>query len=298
MSYLESLRVFVRVVELGSITAGGRDMRLSPAASSARIRDLEERFGARLLNRTTRTLTTTEIGQVLYDNARRVLSALDEAEAAVASASGTPQGIVRIVAPLVAGRRLIAPLVPRFCAENPEVQVRLRLSDRAVNIVEEGIDLAFYLGQPEDSALIRRKIDDCPRVLVASPAYLAGHGRPDRPEDLKQHNCLLLRFPRSPEYYWVLEGTEGSIKMMVAGRFDTDDGSVLTEWALAGAGIANRPRYEVAGEIAAGRLVELLPQTPPAPAEFGVLIPHRDFQDPKVRLFIEFAARALKGAVA
>lgn len=298
MSYLESLRVFVRVVELGSITAGGRDMRLSPAASSARIRDLEERFGARLLNRTTRTLTTTEIGQVLYDNARRVLAALDEAEAAVASASGTPQGIVRVVAPLVAGRRLVAPLVPRFCAENPEVEVRLRLSDRAVNMVEEGIDLAFYLGHPEDSALIRRKIEDCRRVLVASPGYLAEHGTPARPEDLKNHNCLLLRFPRSPEYYWVLGGAEGPVKMMVSGRYDTDDGSVLADWARAGAGIANRPRYEVAADIAAGRLVELLPDTPPVPAEFGILTPHRGFQDPKVRLFIDFAARALKGAAA
>lgn len=298
MSYLESLRVFVRVVELGSITAGGRDMRLSPAASSARIRDLEERFGARLLNRTTRTLTMTEIGHVLYDNARRVLAALDEAEAAVAHASGTPQGIVRVMAPLVAGRRLIAPLVPGFVARNPEVEVRLRLTDRAINIVEEGIDLAFYLGQPEDSALIRRKIDDCPRVLVAAPAYLAAHGTPARPDDLKRHNCLLLRFPRSPEYYWVLEGPEGPVKMMVAGRFDTDDGAVLTDWALAGAGIANRPRYEVAGDLAAGRLVELLPETPPAPAEFGILTPHRGFQDPKVRLFTEFAARSLKGAVA
>ncbi|KGJ20436.1 LysR family transcriptional regulator [Paracoccus sanguinis] len=298
MSYLESLRVFVRVVELGSITAGGRDMRLSPAASSARIRDLEERFGVRLLNRTTRTLTPTEIGRVLYDNARRVLATLDEAEAAVATASGTPQGIVRVVAPLVAGRRLVAPLVPRFVAENPEVQVRLRLSDRAVNMVEEGIDVAFYLGHPEESALIRRKIGPCPRVLVAAPAYLAARGTPTAPEDLKAHTCLLLRFPRSPEYYWVLDTPAGPVKLMVAGGFDTDDGSVLTDWALAGAGIANRPRYEVADDLAAGRLVELLPETPPLPVEFGVLTPHREFLDPKVRLFVDFAVKALKGAVA
>ncbi|QJD17684.1 LysR family transcriptional regulator [Paracoccus sanguinis] len=298
MSYLESLRVFVRVVELGSITAGGRDMRLSPAASSARIRDLEERFGVRLLNRTTRTLTPTEIGRVLYDNARRVLATLDEAEAAVATASGTPQGIVRVVAPLVVGRRLVAPLVPRFVAENPEVQVRLRLSDRAVNMVEEGIDVAFYLGHPEESALIRRKIGPCPRVLVAAPAYLAARGTPTAPEDLKAHTCLLLRFPRSPEYYWVLDTPAGPVKLMVAGGFDTDDGSVLTDWALAGAGITNRPRYEVADDLAAGRLVELLPETPPLPVEFGVLTPHREFLDPKVRLFVDFAVKALKGAVA
>lgn len=297
MSYLESLRVFVRVVELGSITAGGRDMRLSPAAASTRIRDLETRFGARLLNRTTRTLTPTEIGQVLYDNARKVLAALDEAEAAVASHSGTPLGALRVSAPLGAGRRLIAPLVPRFVAENPEVQVRLWLSDRPVNIVEDAIDLAFYLGQPEASTLIRRKIADCPRVLVAAPAYLAQHGTPAVPDDLKRHNCLLLRFPRSPEYYWVLRTPEGPKKLAVAGGFDADDGEVLLDWALAGAGIANRPRYEVADALADGRLVELLPDTPPVAAEFGVLTPHRDLQDPKLRLFMDFTARALKGAL-
>ncbi|MBB1499209.1 LysR family transcriptional regulator [Paracoccus sp. MC1862] len=297
MSYLESLRVFVRVVELGSITAGGRDMRLSPAAASTRIRDLEAKFGARLLNRTTRTLTPTEIGQVLYENARRVLAALDETEAAVASLSGTPQGALRVAAPLGAGRRLVAPLVPRFVAENPEVQVRLRLSDRTVNIVEDGIDLAFFLGQPEDSTLIRRKIADCPRVLVAAPSYLEQHGTPEAPDDLKRHNCLLLRFPRSPEYFWMLQTPEGPRKLAVAGAFDSDDGEVLLNWALGGAGIANRPRYEVADAMADGRLVEVLPGSPPVTAEFGVLTPHRELQDPKVRRFIDFAARELKGAL-
>ncbi len=178
MPYLDSLRVFVRVVELGSITAGGRDLRVSPAGASNRIKELEARFGARLLNRTTRKLTTTEIGQVLYENARRVIAALEETESVVASYSGTPHGVVRLVAPLGLGRRLVAPLVPRFCADNPEVEVRLRLSDRSVNIVEDGIDLAFFLGEPQDSTLIWRKIADCPRVLVAAPEL---SGRPRHP---------------------------------------------------------------------------------------------------------------------
>ena len=297
ISYLDSLRLFVRVVELGSITAGGRDVRIAPAAASNRIRDLERRFGVRLLNRTTRTLTTTEVGQVLYDNARRVIAALEDTEAVVASYSGTPHGTLRVVAPLGVGRRLVAPLVPAFCTANPEVDVRLRLSDRSVNIVEDGIDVAFFLGQPEDSTLAWRKIDDCPRVLVATPSYLADHGTPRAPRDLLAHNCLLLRFPRSPEYFWMLETPEGRQKLAVTGRFDADDGDVLTQWALAGAGIANRPRYEVAADIAAGRLVELLPDTPPAAAQFGCLMPHRQLQDPKVRLFVDYATRQLKGAI-
>lgn len=294
MSYLESLRVFVRVVELGSITAGGRDLRLSPAVASNRIKDLENRFGVRLLNRTTRKLTPTEIGRGFYDHARRVIDTLDEAEAMVSSFSGKPQGVIRLTAPLGLGRRLIAPLIPPFCAQNPGIDIRLRLSDRNVNIVEDAIDLAFFLGEPADSALKWRKIADCPRLLVASPEYLERCGMPASPEDLTRHNCLLLRYPRSPEYFWVLQTENGPLKLSVTGRFDTDDGDVLTAWALAGQGIANRPLYEVADDLRAGRLVRVLPDTPPQTAQFGCLTPHRRLQDPKVRIFADFAVRELK----
>ncbi|CAM3295174.1 LysR family transcriptional regulator [Paracoccus nototheniae] len=294
MSYLESLRVFVRVVELGSITAGGRDLRLSPAVASNRIKDLENRYGVRLLNRTTRKLTPTEIGRAFYDHARRVIETLDEAEALVSGFSGRPQGVIRLTAPLGLGRRLIAPLIPAFCAANPGVDIRLRLSDRSVNIVEDAIDLAFFLGEPEDSALKWRRIAPCPRVLVAAPAYLEAAGTPAHPDDLASHNCLLLRYPRSPEYYWTLQTPEGPRKMMVQGRFDTDDGDVLTHWALEGHGIANRPAYEVSADIEAGRLVRVLPDHPPLPSQFGCLTPHRRLQDPKVRLFADYAMRELK----
>ncbi|MDB6179895.1 LysR family transcriptional regulator [Paracoccus fistulariae] len=294
MSYLESLRVFVRVVELGSITSGGRDLRLSPAVASNRIKDLENRFGVRLLNRTTRKLTPTEIGRAFYDHARRVIDTLEEAEAMVSTFSSRPQGVIRLTAPLGLGRRLIAPLIPGFCAENPGVEFRLRLSDRNVNIVEDAIDLAFFLGEPADSALKWRKIAEAPRVLVASPDYLRAHGTPRTPEDLTGHNCLLLRYPRSPEFYWSLQTEDGPRKMMVTGKFDTDDGDVLTGWALSGEGIANRPRYEVAPDLKSGRLVEILPDTPPVPAQFGCLTPHRRLQDPKVRMFADYAVRELK----
>ncbi|WP_265500360.1 LysR family transcriptional regulator [Paracoccus beibuensis] len=294
MSYLESLRVFVRVVELGSITAGGRDLRLSPAVASNRIKDLENRFGVRLLNRTTRKLTTTEIGRAFYDHARRVIETLDEAEALVSSFSGKPQGVIRLTAPLGLGRRLIAPLIPAFCADNPGVEIRLRLSDRSVNIVEDAIDLAFFLGEPADSTLKWRKIADCPRVLVASPGYLKAAGTPRTPDDLADHNCLLLRYPRSPEYYWTLRTTEGPRKMTVSGRYDTDDGDVLTGWALEGHGIANRPLYEVAQDLAEGRLERVLPDVPPLPAQFGCLTPHRRLQDPKVKMFSDYAVRELR----
>ncbi len=285
----------MRVVELGSITAGGRDLRMSPAVASNRIKDLETRYGVRLLNRTTRKLVPTEVGRAFYDNARRVIETLDEAEAVVSGFSGMPHGALRVTAPLGLGRRLIAPLVPRFCDEYPGIELRLRLSDRNVDIIADGIDLAFFLGEPQDSALKWRRIAECRRALVATPAYLERHGRPERPEDLTAHNCLLLRYPRSPEYYWMLQTPEGPQKLLVAGKFDADDGDVLTDWALEGRGIVNRPHYEVDAHLKSGRLVEVLPACPPLPSQFGVLTPHRRLQDPKVRLFADFVARETKG---
>ncbi|MCV2446304.1 LysR family transcriptional regulator [Paracoccus sp. DMF] len=298
MPYLESLRVFVRVVELGSITAGGRDLRMSPAVASNRIKDLETRYGVRLLNRTTRKLVPTEVGRAFYDNARRVIETLDEAEAVVSGFSGNPHGALRVTAPLGLGRRLIAPLVPKFCDEYPGVELRLRLSDRNVDIIADGIDLAFFLGEPQDSALKWRRIAECRRALVATRAYLEAHGTPEQPDDLTQHNCLLLRYPRSPEYYWVLQTPEGPQKLLVNGKFDADDGDVLSAWAHEGRGIVNRPRYEVAAQLASGELVEVLPQFPPIPSQFGVLTPHRRLQDPKVRLFADFIARETRGVFA
>jgi DNA-binding transcriptional LysR family regulator len=288
--YLESIRVFVRVVELGSITAGGRDLRLTPAVASNRIKELERRLGVRLLNRSTRKLTPTEVGQVFFDHARAVVDSLDGAEAVVAGFAGRPRGAIRVTAPLGIGRRVVAPLVPEFAEAYPEVEIRLRLSDRKVDILQDGLDVAFFVGEPQDSTLKLRKIADCARVLCASPAYLARRGVPQKPQDLIEqgHNCLLLRYPRSPEYFWVLETPEGPQKLAVSGRFDADDGDVLTAWALDGHGIVNKPRFDVLDHLEHGRLVEVLPATPPQPSSFGCLYPHRRLQDPKVRLFTDF----------
>lgn len=298
MPYLESLRVFVRVVELGSITSGGRDLRLTPAVASNRIKELETRLGVRLFNRTTRNLSPTEVGQVFYDHARKVIETLDEAEAVVAGFSDTPRGTIRVTAPLGVGRRIIAPLIPAFSEQHPQVDVRLRLSDRKVDMFEDGLDVAFVLGELKDSNLTLRKIAECARVLVAAPEYLARFGTPQTPEDLlKHHNCLLLRFPRSPEYFWTLQTASGSQKIEAKGRFDADDGDVLTQWALEGAGIANKPRFDVADKLKSGELVEVLPDTPPLPAAFGCLYPHRKLQDPKIRLFVDYMASASRSRI-
>lgn len=292
MAYLDNIAVFVRVVELGSLSAAGRDMRISPAVASNRVKELERHLGVRLLNRTTRQLMPTEHGNVFYEGAKKVLQAVAEAEGAVTSLSGQPRGTIRVTAPLGIGRRMIASGIPEFHDRYPDIEVRLRLSDHNVDIMKEGIDVAFRLGQLEDSSLRMRGVIDCERVLVASPRYLELRGEPKDPRELVEdrHDCLMLRFPGLREHYWTLATPEGPKKFEVRGPFDSDDGDVLTGWALADRGIANKPRFDVEPFLREGRLQIILPENPPTPVQLAAIYPHKNFQDPKVRLLLDFMA--------
>ncbi|MEC9247278.1 LysR family transcriptional regulator [Nitratireductor rhodophyticola] len=292
MAYLDNIAVFVRVVELGNLSSAGRDMRLSPAVASNRVKELEKHLGVRLFNRTTRQLTPTEQGRVFYEGARKVLEAVAEAEASVADLSGQPRGTIRVTAPLGIGKRLIASGIPEFRDRYPEIEVRLRLSDHEVDMMREGIDVAFKLGILENSSFRMRGIMDCERVLAAAPDYLQRRGEPKTPEALidERHDCLMLRFPGAREHFWVLQTPEGARKFEVGGPFDSDDGDVITDWALAGRGIVNKPRFEIEPFLRDGRLQVVLPETPPVPIKLAALYPHKKFQDPKVRLLVDFMA--------
>jgi DNA-binding transcriptional LysR family regulator len=292
VAYLDNIAVFVRVVELQNLSAAGRDMRISPAVASNRIKELEKYLGVRLFNRTTRQLTPTEHGRAFYEGARKVLDAVTEAEAAVSALSGKPRGTIRVTAPLGMGRRLIASGIPDFRDRYPDIEVRLRLSDHDVDIMKEGIDVAFKLGVMEDSSLKMRGVMECERVLVAAPAYLQRKGEPTTPEELvtRGHDCLMLRYPGVREHFWSLRTTEGWAKVDVRGPYDSDDGDVLTGWALAGHGIINKPRFEVEPFIRDGRLQVILSGNPPPPVQLAALYPHRNYQDQKVRLLLDFMA--------
>jgi DNA-binding transcriptional LysR family regulator len=290
MAYLDNIAVFVRVVELGNLSAAGRDMRISPAVASNRIKELEKHLGVRLLNRTTRQLTPTEQGRAFYDGAKKVLEAVADAEAAVSALSGQPRGTIRVTAPLGLGRRLIASGIPEFRDRYPDIEVRLRLSDHDVDIMREGIDVAFRLGVLEDSSLRMRGIMECERVLVAAPAYLEKHGEPQTPDDLLRHDCLMLRYPGAREHQWTVQTPTGPRKLDVRGPYDSDDGDVLTGWALAGHGIVLKPRFEVEPFLRDWRLRTILVDTPPLPVQLAAVYPHKKYQDPKVRLLLDFMA--------
>ena len=299
MSYVRNVGVFVRVYELGSMSAAARDLRLSPAVASSRISELERHLGVRLFNRTTRSLQPTEHGNIFYSGALGILDAIEAAEAAVADVANTPRGSLFVAAPLGLGRRLIAPHVPSFKDAFPQVDVRLRMSDWRIDIAAEGLDAAFVLGTLEDSSLRVRSIAECARVLCAAPDYVERHGMPRTGSDLVEggHACLQLRFPGATEFRWVLQTPSGPQKFEVSGPFESDDGDVLTGWALDARGIVNKPVFEVAEHLKAGALVPVAVETPPVPVQLACLYPHKRHQDPKVRLFIDFMVQRCKEAL-
>ena len=300
MSYVNNLRMFVRVYELGSMSAAARDQRTSPAVASARISELEKHLGVRLFNRTTRTLQATENGRLFYDGARKVLEAIEDAEALVTDATRTPRGVLFVAAPLGVGRRFIAPHVPAFKDEWPLIDVRLRLSDRSIDVTGEGLDVAFHMGHLEDSNLKVRAIADCPRLLCAAPAYIEHRGMPADGAALvrDRHDCLNLRFPGAREFQWTLVTPDGPQRFEIAGPFESDDGDVLTGWALDGRGIVLKPLFEVAEHIRSGALVPVATATPPLPVQLSALMPHRRLKDPKTRLFVDYIATRIKADMA
>ncbi len=299
MAYIKNIRMFVRVYELGSMSAAARDQRCSPAVASARIADLERHLGVRLFNRSTRSLTPTENGRLFYDGACAILDSVAEAEAAISQACDNPRGTLFIAAGLGIGRRLIAPLLPDFKALYPNISIRLRLSDRSIDVLTEGLDLMFHMGDLEDSSMKLRAIADIPRLLCAAPSYIERHGNPADGAALvrEQHACLVLRFPGTREFEWTLLTGDGPRRYPVTGPFESDDGDVLTEWALAGHGIVLKPYFEVSAHLAAGRLLPVASATPPLNTQLASLTPHRRMKDSKIGLFTDFMVPRIRAAL-
>jgi LysR family transcriptional activator of dmlA len=205
----------------------------------------------RLFNRTTRSLRATAHGELFYKGAIKILDTIREVEGGIAEITAQPKGTLFISAPLALGKKLVAPLIPAFKAEYPDINVRLRLSDRKVDIAQEGLDAAFVLGPLPDSDLRVRAIHEFERLLVASPGYVQTHGMPDSGDEImaSKHKCLLLRYPGATEFYWNLL-VDGEVRAYhPEGSLESDDGDVLTAWALADCGIASKTRYDVAQPI-------------------------------------------------
>jgi len=287
MSNLTDMEIFARVVGAGSMSGAGREMGLSPAVVSKRLKRLEERLGTRLLQRTTRQIALTEAGQGYYERVVAIIASLEEAEAFVARRSAVAKGLLKVSAPTSFGRMHVAPHLARFLDSHPDISLNLNLSDAFVDIVSEGYDLAIRIAALDDSSLVARRLAPNHRLLVASPAYLAAHGEPKTIQDLVRHNCLTA----SPQDSWRLEGPDGQVSVRVHGNIQTNSSEVVREACLAGLGIALRSTWDVGPDLQAGRLKVVVPSHRGNP-RVGVyaVYPSRRFLPQKVRVFIDFLA--------
>jgi len=285
------MAVFARVVATGSLSAAARELSLSPAMVSRRLAALEARLGVRLVNRTTRSLHLTDEGASYYESCARVLSEIEHANASVSAGRREPQGTLRVALPAAFGNQYVAPLVPQFATLYPAVQLALSLSDRSVNLVEDGFDLAVRIAALADSSLAARKLAPNRRVVCASPEYLRHHGAPTSPAELAQHNCLLASDFGGTWEYRDTGGKPGSVR--VSGRYVCDNWEVLREWALAGLGIALKSTWDVRRHLEDGSLVSLLPgYTFATDVAIYAVYPHRRHLPAKTRAFIEFLAES------
>ena len=291
---VHGMLVFSKVVQAGSLSAAARELVVSTAVVSRTLSALEARLGVRLVNRTTRSLHLTDEGASYYETSQRILAEIEEADAAVTARRVEPQGVLKVAIPASFGHQHIAPLIPRFAERFPKVELALSLSDRAINLVEEGFDLAVRIAELKDSSLAARKLAPNRRVVCASPAYLRLHGEPKTPQDLTRHNCLVASWEQGFAMTWEYKspaGKRGSIR--VTGRYACDNWEVLREWAVAGLGVALKSTWDVRRQLEDGSLVALLPGY-----DFGTdvgiyaVYPHRRHLPAKTRVFIDFLAES------
>lgn len=289
MYQINDMAIFVRVVERQGLTAAGQELRLTAAVVSSRIAKLEERLGVRLLNRTTRSVSMTEEGRVYYDYCQRILEEMQNAEQALEEMKRSPAGPLRISVSVAFGRNYIAPLVPEFLEQHEKIQLRLQVTDRVVDVVDEEVDIALRKGILPASTLIMRRLVPDLRIVCAAPEYFEKYGVPQTPKDLKNHNCLLLRFPGSLRFTWRFEDSAGEhSNLRLVGSMEADSSDVLIDWALAGKGLIMKSIWDIAPYLESGQLQGVLADYWPRNLEISALMPPRRPQPPQTRAFLDF----------
>jgi DNA-binding transcriptional LysR family regulator len=295
MDRLTSMAVFKRTVEVGSLAGAARHFGISPEMAGNHVRALEAHLGVRLLNRSTRRLHLTEAGGAYYARCSKILADIEDTEAEASAFHDVPRGLLRIAVPVTFGVQRIAPAVSEFMTRYPDVTFDLAASDHFVNLIEEGFDLAIRIGELRDSNLIARRLTSAWLVASASPAYLQRAGHPQTPADLSSHACLIYAETLAPDT-WQFQGPDGRNETVhVRGPLVATNAAFVREIALAGHGVILAPSFSLEADIAAGRLVPLLPGWR-STRELLVhaIYPHRSFLPAKVRSFVDFLARWLE----
>ncbi len=285
---ITDLEIFARVAAAGNMSAAGREMGLSPAVVSKRLSHMEDRLGARLFQRTTRQLKLTETGEGFYNRVVRILREIEEAEAYVSQVSETVGGTLRITAPIGFSRKHIAPYLPGFMRQYPDLSVEISLRDEIVDIVGESFDVAIRIAELDDSSLVARKLAPCRRVICAAPDYLERHGEPETLAGLAGHHCLSLGYQQS----WRLTGPNGNATVKVAPKLRSSSEDVLHEAQLSGMGIALRSTWAISDDLKTGRLRVVLPDyRETSGVAIYAVYPCRQFVPAKLKLFIDFLAQ-------
>jgi len=285
---LAAYRVFAQVVELGSFSRAAEHLNLSATAASRHVADLETHLQTRLLNRTTRRISLTESGRAFYERCVQLLADLDEAEQEASRAAVVPRGTLKLSAAVNFGVRHLAPAIAEFLAAHREVRFDVSLSDRIVDLVEEGFDLGIRVGGSGSEHIVARKLGETRLVPCAAPAYLAAHGAPQSPDDLERHNCFTYEYV-TPKNLWRFRDPAGGERAVrVRGSLHSNNGDLLAEAAARGAGIVFEPAFIVGPDVRGGRLVPLLQDYVPAPVPIYAVYPSRKHLSAKIRLFIDF----------
>lgn len=289
MDRVGDLTLFLRVLDLGSITAAAHSLDLSVAVASQRLKRLERELGVRLLHRTTRRLHPTPEGVALAERGRALVEDLESLGAGLREAATEIAGTLRVTLSASFGRQHVSPLLPAFLARHPKLRLSVHLSDQVVDLVSEGFDLAIRIGAMEDSQLVARRIAANRRVLCASPDYLRRRGQPRVPQDLQDHDCLLLFGSSGRQDVWRLHDAQGKeMPVRVHGRFESNLGELLRDASVAGEGIAIHSLWHIADDLRAGRLQVVLPDFPLATTAISAVMPQRRQVPPRVRAFVDF----------
>jgi DNA-binding transcriptional LysR family regulator len=284
----EALRVFSQVVELGSFSKAAVHLGLSATAASRHVAELETHLQTRLLNRTTRRLSLTESGRAFYERCVQLLADLEEAEQEASRAAVVPRGTIKVTSAVNFGVRHLAPAIAEFLAAHREVRFDVSLSDRTVDLVEEGFDLGIRIGATGSEHIVARKLGETRLVPCAAPAYLAARGAPRSPEDLAQHDCLTYEYLAQKNVWRFRDSAGGEHAVRVSGSLHSNNGDLLAEAAARGAGIVFEPAFIVGPDVRAGRLVPLLQEYVPATSPIYAVYPSRKHLSAKVRLFVDF----------
>jgi len=282
------MSVFVRVVQLEGFSAAGRALGMTPSAVSKLISRLEDRLGARLLNRTTRTINLTEEGRAYYQRAVPILEEIEAAERAVTDLHAEPRGLLKVNAATSFGRHYVVPILHQFMEKYPELRVEVTLTDSLVDLVGEGIDVGIRIGDLPDSSLIARRLATIHRVVAAAPSYLEKYGTPKVPEDLMNHNCLRVSFETSLNK-WEFDGPDGPVRLDVSGNLEVNDSSALYDAAIAGVGMIRSSKLLLWPGLYDGRLVPLLQEyESKRDLDVHAIYPSGRHLSPKVRAFVDF----------